>query len=67
MLTTVIFGLPSGFLLLICYSIHCSDILDADDDDDADDGKFPSTLILGLSHPQVKRSPSVMTDDSCKS
>lgn len=37
-LTTVIFGLPSGFLMLICYSIHCTDILDADEDD-IDDGK----------------------------
>lgn len=40
-LTTVIFGLPSGFLLLICYSIHCTDILDADEDD-GDDGETPT-------------------------
>lgn len=31
-LTAVLFGLPLGFLSLICYSIWCSDILDADDD-----------------------------------
>lgn len=36
-LTAVIFGLPAGFLVLICYSIHCADILDAEDDD-LDDG-----------------------------
>uniref|UniRef100_A0A224XD20 Protein disulfide-isomerase tmx3 n=1 Tax=Panstrongylus lignarius TaxID=156445 RepID=A0A224XD20_9HEMI len=33
-LTTVLFGLPLGFLSLICYSICCADILDADEDDD---------------------------------
>ncbi|XKL63256.1 hypothetical protein PGB90_005620 [Kerria lacca] len=36
-LTAVIFGLPAGFLVLICYSIHCADILDAEDDDLDDD------------------------------
>lgn len=36
-LTCVIFGLPLGFLSLICYSIFCADILDADPEDD-DDG-----------------------------
>lgn len=39
-LTSVIFGLPIGFLSLICYSICCADIMDADEDD-IDDGKFP--------------------------
>lgn len=38
-LTSVLFGLPLGFLALILYSIFCADILDApDDDDDDDDG-----------------------------
>lgn len=38
-LTSVIFGLPLGFLSLICYSICCADILDADEDD-LDDGEL---------------------------
>lgn len=33
-LTMVLFGLPFGFLLLICYSICCADILDADDEEE---------------------------------
>jgi thioredoxin domain-containing protein 10 len=33
-LTTVLFGLPLGFLTLILYSICCSDILDADEDEE---------------------------------
>lgn len=33
-LTTVLFGLPLGFLSLILYSICCQDILDADEDDE---------------------------------
>ncbi|KAK3878946.1 hypothetical protein Pcinc_016485 [Petrolisthes cinctipes] len=33
-LTAVLFGLPLGFLSLICYSIWCSDILDADDEEE---------------------------------
>jgi len=32
-LTTVILGLPLGFLTLICYSMWCADIMDANDDD----------------------------------
>lgn len=35
-LTAVLFGLPLGFLTLICYSICCSDIMDADDDEEED-------------------------------
>lgn len=35
-LTTVIFGLPLGFLSMICYSVFCADILDADPDEDED-------------------------------
>ncbi|KAI4470271.1 protein disulfide-isomerase tmx3 [Holotrichia oblita] len=33
-LTLVLFGLPLGFLSLILYSICCSDILDADEDEE---------------------------------
>lgn len=33
-LTTVLFGLPFGFLSLILYSICCADILDAEEDDE---------------------------------
>ncbi|XP_066992265.1 protein disulfide-isomerase TMX3 isoform X2 [Anabrus simplex] len=33
-LTTVLFGLPLGFLTLICYSICCADIMDADDEEE---------------------------------
>lgn len=33
-LTTLLFGLPLGFLSLIMYSVCCGDIMDADDDDD---------------------------------
>ena len=36
-LTTVLFGLPSGFLCLICYSIFCADIMDAYDDDEEEE------------------------------
>lgn len=32
-LTALVFGLPLGFLSLICYSICCADILDADDEE----------------------------------
>jgi len=31
---SVLFGLPIGFLLLICYSTCCTDIMDASDDDE---------------------------------
>ncbi|GJQ68328.1 hypothetical protein Trydic_g16923 [Trypoxylus dichotomus] len=33
-LTIVLFGLPLGFLSLILYSICCSDILDADEEEE---------------------------------
>ncbi|XP_014257444.1 protein disulfide-isomerase TMX3 [Cimex lectularius] len=33
-LTAVLFGLPLGFLSLICYSICCADILDADEEEE---------------------------------
>ncbi|XP_068618183.1 protein disulfide-isomerase TMX3 isoform X2 [Battus philenor] len=33
-LTAVVFGLPLGFLSLICYSVCCADMLDADEDEE---------------------------------
>lgn len=36
-LTSLIFGLPMGFLSLIVYSICCADIMDANEDDDDED------------------------------
>ena len=33
-LTLVLFGLPAGFLSLICYNIWCPDIFDADDEEE---------------------------------
>ncbi|KAF6203157.1 hypothetical protein GE061_003574 [Apolygus lucorum] len=38
-LTTVLFGLPMGFLSLICYSIFCSDIMDADEEEEVPTGE----------------------------
>lgn len=38
-LTTVLFGLPLGFLSLIVYSICCADIMDADEEDEPDHEK----------------------------
>lgn len=35
-LTSVLFGLPMGFLSLIMYSICCADIMDADEEEDED-------------------------------
>lgn len=32
-LTSVIIGLPMGFLSLICYSMWCADIMDASEDE----------------------------------
>ncbi|KAI4484034.1 protein disulfide-isomerase TMX3 isoform X1 [Polistes fuscatus] len=37
-LTMVLFGLPAGFLSLICYGICCPDILDADDEEEEHTG-----------------------------
>ena len=37
-LTAVLFGLPIGFLSLICYSICCADIMDAEEDEDDEPG-----------------------------
>jgi len=33
-LTSVLFGLPMGFFALICYSICCADIMDADEEEE---------------------------------
>lgn len=38
-LTSVLFGLPLGFLSLIMYSIFCADILDADEEEE-EGGQF---------------------------
>ncbi|KAJ8713535.1 hypothetical protein PYW07_013905 [Mythimna separata] len=35
-LTALVFGLPLGFLSLICYSVCCADILDAEEDETAE-------------------------------
>lgn len=35
-LTALVFGLPLGFLSLICYSVCCADILDADEEESSD-------------------------------
>ena len=35
-LTALLFGLPAGFLSLICYSICCQDIMDAEDEDEGE-------------------------------
>jgi thioredoxin domain-containing protein 10 len=32
-LTALVFGLPLGFLSLICYSVCCADILDAEEEE----------------------------------
>jgi thioredoxin domain-containing protein 10 len=37
---SVLFGLPLGFLMLICYSTCCTDIMDASDDDEDIEGKL---------------------------
>lgn len=37
-LTALVFGLPLGFLSLICYSVCCADILDAEEEEAP--GKF---------------------------
>jgi len=36
-LAAVLFGLPLGFFALICYSICCADIMDAEEDDDEEE------------------------------
>lgn len=43
-LTTVLFGLPLGFLALILYSICCADILDAEEEEE--EGKFNKCNFL---------------------
>lgn len=41
-IASVLFGLPFGFLLLICYSTCCTDIMDASDDDEDNNGMYIS-------------------------
>jgi len=36
-LASVLFGLPLGFFALICYSICCADIMDAEDEDEEEE------------------------------
>jgi hypothetical protein len=42
-LTSVLFGLPLGFFALICYSICCADIMDADEEEEEME---PGKIIL---------------------
>lgn len=42
-LTSLIFGLPAGFLSLIFYGICCPDILDADEEEE---GNFITSLVF---------------------
>lgn len=44
---SVLFGLPLGFLLLICYSTCCTDIMDASDDED-DEGMLKKNIYTKL-------------------
>ena len=51
-LACVLFGLPLGFFALICYSICCADIMDAEDEDEEEEllnaqGKQISTKQTG--------------------
>lgn len=39
---SALFVLPFGFLLLICYSTCCTDIMDASDDEEDNSGMFIS-------------------------
>ncbi len=36
-LTSVLFGLPLGFFALICYSICCADIMDAEEEEEGEE------------------------------
>jgi len=46
-LASVLFGLPLGFFALICYSICCADIMDAEDEDEEEE------LINSREHQKV--------------
>lgn len=54
-LTAVLFGLPLGFLSLICYSICCADIMDADDEEE---GNYVIAHILCSCCVNVQKLPS---------
>ena len=45
-LTAFLFGLPLGFLSLIIYSICCSDIMDAEEEEEEGKKQFP--ILFGL-------------------
>lgn len=47
-LTALVFGLPLGFLSLICYSICCADILDADEEE-VTGNSFTIPLLIYIS------------------
>ena len=47
-LTAVLFGLPIGFLSLICYSICCADIMDAEEDDEDEAGAENKLLFFRI-------------------
>lgn len=52
-LTTVIIGLPLGFLSLICYSMWCADIMDAAEEDNSNQSFSNITLSLMSLCPQT--------------
>jgi len=49
-LTAVLFGLPIGFLSLICYSICCADIMDAEDEEEEETGKTIGVVMHMCAH-----------------
>ena len=57
-LTSVIIGLPLGFLSLICYSMWCADIMDASEDEQSNN--FQPTE----NHSQSKATELLTTADS---
>ena len=54
-LTAVLFGLPLGFLSLICYSICCADIMDADEEEEGEI-KILIYLLSGICLAQYQRN-----------
>jgi thioredoxin domain-containing protein 10 len=45
-LTTVIFGLPLGFLSLIFYSVCCADFMDAPEEEDGESVSHSISFLL---------------------
>ena len=62
-LTAVLFGLPIGFLSLICYSICCADIMDAEEDDEDEAGAEIKLLVFILLNDLVKSILSQLTHE----